>query len=167
MMLNEIMKEASNKFWEDLGKDLLKKAAATLVTETVRTRIDLWKQMRLKKLRRDIDIVWREEDRVYKERREEEKRKREKAREKAEKAEEEKEAEQKPQPPTPEDKHVVRPAPEPIVDEDDSEQQAPTPDPVPKDPAPPAPPAPGEEPRGDEDTDGSLHEDLTFLELSS
>ena len=70
-MLSTILTASTKNFLEDLGKDLVKKAAATVVTEIVRSRIDLWKQMKLKRMRRDLDVVWREEDRIYKERQEE------------------------------------------------------------------------------------------------
>ena len=72
-MFTVIMEQAQSKFWEELGKDLLKRAAATIVTEVVRTQVDLWKQIRLKRMRRNLDVVWREEDLLYKERREQQK----------------------------------------------------------------------------------------------
>ena len=132
-MLNTILRESTKSFFDELGKDLVKKAAATVVTEILRSRIDLWKQMKLKRLRRDLDVVWREEDRLYKERQDEERKQREQREENAAK-----------QPPTKTPSPEDRPAP-------------PKPAPVQEDPRTPSPepPAPDAS-EGEEETDGTL-----------
>lgn len=144
-MLHTILKESTKGFWEDLGQDLFKKAVGTLVTEVVRSHVDIWKQMHLKKKRRDIDIVWREEDDAYKERKEAEKKKRQEEEEEAKRAKEEK---KKPQPPTPED-HQHTP---PQRDEEEAPRPAADTSPAPAEPAP----AEEDPVKGDEEADGTL-----------
>ncbi len=132
-MLNTILEESAQSFWSTLGKDLVKKAAATVVTEVVRSRIDLWKQMKLKRMRRELDVVWREEDRIYKERLAENKK------------EKEKEEELKPRPPTPEGHHnSVKPKDDLTKEQEDTVVDDTT------------PPEPEKDTRPGEDTDGTL-----------
>lgn len=143
-MLGTILTHSTKSFLEDLGKDLVKKAAATVVTEIVRSRIDLWKQMKLKRMRRDLDVVWREEDRLYKERQEEQRKQREQREENASK--------QAPtKTPSPED----RPAPpKPTSPAKPPEANHPAPPPKEREEEEEAPQAGGEEAGGD--TDGTL-----------
>ena len=125
-MLSTILTASTKNFLEDLGKDLVKKAAATVVTEIVRSRIDLWKQMKLKRMRRDLDVVWREEDRIYKERQEELRKQREQREENVSK--------QAPvKTPSPEDRPAPpKPVPAPVQDTPEHERppfdDAPQPD---------------------------------------
>lgn len=135
-MLTTILTESTKSFLEDLGKDLVKKAAATVVTELVRSRIDLWKQMKLKRMRRDLDVVWREEDRIYKERQEEQRKQQEQRDESAAK----KQAPVKT--PSPEDRPAP-PKPAPVQDTPERDD-APTSD------------APPEQDVEEGDTDGTL-----------
>ena len=119
---------APRDFWVKFGQDLFKKVVEAVVVEVVRANIDIWKQTRLKNLRRQTDLVWREEDDAYKERRDAEKKKRSE--------EEKKRSEESHHAPTPETPKPHPPAPQPAPASDASkaprdEESTPTPSPAP------------------------------------
>lgn len=127
-MVNKILAKAGEDFLTELGKDIARSFVKAVVTETVRANIDIWKQMKLKRKRRELDLVWQEEDDARKERKA--------ARKKREKERKEKEAAE-----------AARRSEEEANEELDQAPATPsTPTPAPEQ---------GEE-SGEEDTDGSV-----------
>lgn len=84
-------------FLIEVSKGVIKKAVETAATELVRTNFDIWKQMKLKRKRRELDLIWREEDEARKERKRQE-REKEKKKEQEEKERAEREADESAEP---------------------------------------------------------------------
>lgn len=130
-MVTKILEKAGSDFLTELGKDIARTFVKAAVTEVVRANVDIWKQMKLKRKRRELDLVWQEEDDARKERKAA-KKKREKERKEEEAAEAARRAEGGPA--------------------EELATKTPAPTPAPTDPAPGQEEVDGEE----EDTDGSV-----------
>ena len=128
-LMHKILEDTAADFLKDLGKELVKHTAKAIISEVVRSQIDIWKQIRLKRKRREIDLVWREEDEARKERLERQKQERE-------------EAAKNPAP-----KPDTKPAP---ADDDGEDEEEPVFVPPPVNEETPETPTPPEEEDGDE-----------------
>ena len=62
MTWHKILEQTQSKFWRDLGLDLVRVAAKTLTVELVRSNVLVWREVKLKRKRRALDLIYRDED---------------------------------------------------------------------------------------------------------
>ena len=60
--MNKLLEETAKSIWKEIGKDLLVKTVVVTVGEVLRARLYVWKEVELKKAKRDLDVAYREED---------------------------------------------------------------------------------------------------------
>ena len=78
-MWQTMAEKATDSFWRSLGLDLFKSAVTTAVVEATRSQVIVWRDMKLKRKRRALDLIYRNEDDLYRDRREAEKKSKEEA----------------------------------------------------------------------------------------
>ena len=60
--MNRLLEETAKSVWKEIGKDVFVKTVAITVSEFLRAKLYVWKEVELKKAKRDLDVAYREED---------------------------------------------------------------------------------------------------------
>lgn len=60
--MNKLLEETTKSIWKEIGKDVIVKTVAIAVSELFRAKLYVWKEVELKKAKRDLDVAYREED---------------------------------------------------------------------------------------------------------
>ncbi|MEM1349703.1 MAG: hypothetical protein AAGI01_14170 [Myxococcota bacterium] len=61
-ILEELAKEATKSFWREVGEAFVRKAVETVVVESIKMNIDIWRRLKLKREFRELDKQFRAED---------------------------------------------------------------------------------------------------------